>query len=385
MKVGEFIRSRLGLKLLLSHLVIVLVGSAVLGVVAFFYAPSAFTHHVLRMQMEIGTDPALEADLRANFLAAIGEILIVSGIAALPAALLVSSFVAWRIVGPVRSLTDASKRIAGGDYGERVKVAWNDELSELAQSFNSMASALHDTEQRRVELLGNLAHELKTPLTTIRSMMEGLVDGVLPADEETFLDVQRETQRLQRLTDEMRELSAAEAGAIPLQIEATDPGELLQRARTQLQPQFTDKGVELRLEVPAALPPVLVDRERILQVFINLVGNALQYTGSGGIVTVSARTLEGTKTRVVQFYVSDTGIGISKEELPRIFERFYRVEKSRSRSHGGSGIGLTIAAHLVRAHGGTLSAHSEGTGAGSTFMFSIPCELDLSEGRSIHA
>jgi len=383
-KASEFIRSRLGLKLLLSHLVIVLVGSAVLGVVAYYYAPSAFTHHVLRMQMEIGTDPALEADLRGNFLAAIGEILIVSGIAALPAALLVSSFVAWRIVGPVRSLTDASKRVAGGDYGERVTVAWNDELSELAQSFNSMAAALHDTEQRRVELIGNLAHELKTPLTTIRSMMEGLVDGILPADEETFLDVQRETHRLQRLTDEMRELSAAEAGAIPLQIEAADPGELVRRASSRLQPQFTDKGVTLQLEVPASLPQVMVDRERVLQVFINLLGNALQYTSPGGIVTVRARIQERTRKRMVQFCVSDTGIGISKEELPRIFERFYRVEKSRSRTHGGSGIGLTIAAHLVRAHGGTLSADSAGTGAGSTFMFSIPCELEVSEGRSVH-
>ncbi len=373
MRVGEFVRSRLGWKLLLSHLVIVLVGSSVLGVVAYYHAPTAFTHHVLRMQMEIGTDPALEADLRENFLAAIGEILTVSGVAAALAALLVSSFVAWRIVGPVRSLTDASKRVAGGDYRERVHVAWNDELAELAHSFNSMASALNDTEQRRIELIGNLAHELKTPLTTIRSMMEGLVDGVLPADTTTFLEVQRETYRLQRLTEEMRELSAAEAGVIPLEIQPTDPGELVRRATSRLQPQFSDKGVELRAEVPDHLPEVMVDRERILQVFMNLLGNALQYTDPGGVVTVRARVIDQRTQRMVQFSVSDTGIGIAPEELPRIFERFYRVEKSRSRTHGGSGIGLTIAAHLVRTHDGRITAESSGPGRGSTFSFTLPC------------
>lgn len=373
MKMREFVRSRLGWKLLLSHLVIVLVGSSVLGVVAYYHAPAAFTHHIMRMQMEIGTDPALEEDLRTNFLTAIGEILTVSGITAALAALLVSSFVAWRIVGPVRSLTDASKRIAGGDYRERVHVAWNDELAELAHSFNSMASALNDTEQRRIDLIGNLAHELKTPLTTIRSMMEGLVDGVLPAEAETFLDVQRETYRLQRLTDEMRELSAAEAGAIPLEIRPADPKELVQRATTRLQPQFTDKGVELRAEMPDYLPEIMVDSERILQVFINLLGNSLQYTDSGGNVTVRARTINGPAQQVVQFSVADTGIGIAREELPRIFERFYRVEKSRSRTRGGSGIGLTIVAHLVRAHGGRIWADSLGSGRGSTFFFTIPC------------
>lgn len=373
MRVREFIGSRLGWKLLLSHLVIVLVGGVVLGVVAYFHAPTAFTHHVLRMQMEIGTDPALESDLRANFLTAIGEILTVSGIAAAFAALLVSSFVAWRIVGPVRSLTDASKRIAGGDYSERVHDAWNDELAELALSFNSMASALSATEQRRVELIGNLAHELKTPLTTIRSIMEGLVDGVLPAEAETFLDVQRETRRLQRLTEEMRELSAAEAGAIPLQITPADPSELVQQASSRLQPQFTDKGVTLEIVVQDSLPEVLVDRERIQQVFINLLGNALQYTDSGGAVTVRAQSMHGAPQPMLQFLVTDTGIGISTEDLPRVFERFYRVEKSRARSHGGSGIGLTIAAHLVRAHGGSIVAESAGTGSGSTFSFTIPC------------
>ncbi len=378
MMIGDSFRSRLGWKLFLSHLLIVLVGSLVLGVVAYLHAPTAFTHHVLRMQMEIGTDPALETGLRANFLAAIREILSVSGVVAAAAALLVSSFVAWRIVGPIRSLTSASKRIAGGDYRERVEVAGTDEIAQLAQSFNDMASALDATEKRRMELIGDLAHELKTPLTTIRAIMEGLADNVLPADTETFLDVQRETRRLQRLADEMRELSAAEAGAIALELAPAKPGEIVRRSVERLGRQYSDKNVELHVDVPDNLPDVAADHERILQVFINLLGNALQYTAPGGVVTIRARAPSRHIPRVVRFSVADTGIGISPDDITRVFERFYRVEKSRSRASGGSGIGLTIAAHVVRAHGGTIQAESAGLDKGSTFSFTLPVAVTRS-------
>lgn len=368
MRMWTFVRSRLGRKLLLSHLVIIVMAGAVLGAVSSFHAQTAFTHHVKRMQEAVGADAAMTDDLRENFSAAIAEILAVAGAAAAIAALAVSSFVAWRIVGPVRSLTEATKRIADGDYERRVAVVWNDELSELAHSFNRMAGALEDTEKRRVELIGNVAHELKTPLTTIRSTIEAIVDGVLPADDETLLDVQREIGRLQRLTEEMLELSRTEAGAINLHLEVTDAAELVRRAASRLQSQYADKGVTLRTEFGERIPPVYVDPERMLQVFINLLGNALQYTSPAG--TVSFVCYHHAET--VVFAVTDTGIGLAAAEIPRIFERFYRVEKSRSRSRGGSGIGLTIASHVVRAHGGTLTAESAGVGFGSTFRFALP-------------
>lgn len=368
MKLWTFARSRLARKLLLSHLVIILMAGAVLGAVSSLHAPTAFSHHVSRMQEAVGADAAVVDDLRRNFLAAIAEILAVAGAAAATAALAVSSFVAWRIIGPIRMLTEATKRIADGDYGRRVAVVWNDELSELAQSFNRMAGALQDTEKRRVELIGNVAHELKTPLTTIRGTMEAIIDGVLPADDETLLEMQRETARLQRLTDEMLELSRTEAGVVDLRLEVTDAVEILRRAASRLHPQFQDKGVSLRMELAEQPLFVSVDGERMMQVFINLIGNALQFTPPGGSVTIRGRERAGQTI----FSVTDTGIGLAADEIPRIFERFYRVEKSRSRSRGGSGIGLTIAAHLVRAHGGTLTAESRGVGFGSTFWFALP-------------
>tara|TARA_B100000614_G_C14527891_1_gene485279 strand:+ start:428 stop:1552 length:1125 start_codon:yes stop_codon:yes gene_type:complete len=356
-------------KLFLSHLIVVIAAGIVLIAVAYLRVPTALQSHVVRMQSIVGANQGLDEDLRRSFVAAQGQILVVAGMAALVATILVSTFVAWRVVGPIRRLTAASRRIAAGDYRERVSVSWNDELAELARSFNSMAAALDETEQRRMELIGNLAHELKTPLTTIRSVMEGLIDNVLPADTETFLDVQRETLRLQRLTEELQELSAAEAGELALRLSAVDPGALVRQATGRLEPQFRDKDVRLHVEIPDHLPKIHADGERMLQVLINLLGNALQYTQSGGSVVITCRPSgEG----FVEFSVADSGIGLSSDDLPRIFERFYRVDKSRARSRGGSGIGLTIASHIVRAHGGTIHAASDGPGMGSRFFFFLP-------------
>ncbi|MDA3949835.1 MAG: ATP-binding protein [Spirochaeta sp.] len=374
MKIATLLKTKLGWKLFLSHLVVVLVGSAVLAAVAYVHAPRALTHHMAEMEAMMGQLSGMGTDLRESFLSAIGEVLVVGGLAAGGAAIVVSSFVAWRIIGPVRSLTVASRRIAGGDYSHRVEITRNDEVGELGASFNHMAIALDETEKRRSELLGNVTHELRTPLTTIRSMMEGLIDGVLPADTETFLDVQREASRLQRLTSELSELSRAEAGKIPLEARRTDPKELIRSAVNRLRPQFQDKGVALTVEFPEQPPPwIEVDEERILQVLLNLIGNALQYTEPDGKVHVRC----DRDGNAVRFSIVDDGIGIPPEELHRVFERFYRVDKSRARSRGGSGIGLTIAAHLVKAHGGTISAESEGVGKGSVFSIVLPAESQM--------
>jgi signal transduction histidine kinase len=231
-----------------------------------------------------------------------------------------------------------------------------------------MAENLEAIEQHRVELIGNVAHELRTPLTGVRSIMEGLVDGVLPADPETFLNVQREVGRLQRLVRDLEELSRAEAGQIPLERRPCAPAELARAAANRLIPQFEDKGVVLQVDVPPDLPPVLADPGRAVQVFTNLLGNALQYTPGGGRVTLRA----WRDDPMVAIAVEDTGAGIPPEHLPHLFERFYRVDKSRSRTGGGSGIGLTIAKHLVEAHGGRIWAESAGSGQGSTFTFTLP-------------
>ncbi len=348
-------------------------------------APTALSHHVAHMEALLGDNPALAADLRASFLAAVNEILAVAATAAFLAAVLTSTFVARRIVGPVREMMHASRRIAAGDYHERVQVPGEDELGELARSFNQMAGTLEQTEQRRLDLIGNVAHELRTPLSSIRGIMEGLVDGVLPAEPATYVRVQREVGRLQRLVGDLQELSRAEAGQIPIDPRPVAPAELVHAAVECLQPQFDDKDIELQIDVPTDLPQVQADPDRITQVLINLLGNALHYTPSGGKVsvqcTVNSDVLSLSKgeqsdhdplftVHCLLFTVTDSGIGISLEHLPHIFERFYRVDKSRSRAGGGSGIGLTISRHLIEAHGGRIWAESAGQGSG--FKFTLP-------------
>jgi len=362
------IQQRLGWKLFLSYLIIIVVGAVVLAGTAEFHAPAALARHIARMEALLGDNPSLVADLDENFHAAVNEILVVAALAAFLAAVAVSTFTARRIVGPLQVMMKASQRIAAGDYHERVQVPSQDELGALARAFNQMAKTLERTEQRRMELIGDVAHELRTPLGSIKGTMEGLVDGVLTAEPATFLLVQREVSRLQRLVHDLEELSRAEAGQVPLNLRAAAPADLVRAAADRLQPQFEDKSVRLHVDLPADLPQVRADPSRIIQVLLNLLGNALQYTPSGGQVTVRA----WRDSREVVVAVQDTGIGIPAEHLPHIFERFYRVDKSRSRPGGGSGIGLTIAKHLVEAHGGRIWATSPGPGQGSTFSFTLP-------------
>jgi two-component system sensor histidine kinase BaeS len=268
----------------------------------------------------------------------------------------------------------ASQRIAAGHYDERVRVPGDpaagevDELAQLALSFNRMAADLAQTEAMRRQLIGDVAHELRTPLTTIKGTAEGLLDGVLPPDAETFHHIQQEADRLQRLVRDLQELSRVEAGAYELDRRPTDPADLIRAVVDRLGRQFEDKGVALETDLPGDLPPVLADEDRVGQVLLNLVGNALQYTPEGGQVRITARR-EGDAVAIA---VRDTGIGIPPEHLPNLFTRFYRVDKSRSRAGGGSGIGLTIARHLVEAHGGTIRAESAGSGLGSVFTFTLP-------------
>jgi len=361
-------RQRLGWKLFLSYLIIIMVGVVVLAGTAEFHAPAALDRHIARMEALLGDNPALVADLDENFHAAVNEILVVAALAAFLAAVAVSVFTARRIVGPLQAMMKASQRIAAGDYRQRVQVLGQDELGALARAFNRMAETLERTEQRRMELIGDVAHELRTPLSSIKGIMEGLVDGVLTAEPATFLLVQREVARLQRLIHDLEELSRAEAGQVPLAPRAVAPADLVRAAADRLRPQFEDKSVSLHVDLPTDPPQIWADPSRIIQVLLNLLGNALQYTPSGGQVTV--RSWRDDQEVVVA--VQDTGIGIPAEHLPHVFERFYRVDKSRSRPGGGSGIGLTIARHLVEAHGGRIWATSPGPGQGSAFSFTLP-------------
>lgn len=226
----------------------------------------------------------------------------------------------------------------------------------------------------RRNLIADVAHELRTPLSSIKGYMEGLIDKVLPAEADTYQQVYEEADRLQRLVTNLHELSCVEAGAFELNYKSMAITDLIERIALRLRPQFDEKGITLDLDLTRNLPDIRIDEDRISQVLVNLIGNALQYTPPGGKVTVTTQHAHnvGEVQDHLLVTVSDTGLGISPEQLPHLFTRFYRVDKSRSRVGGGSGIGLTIARHLVEAHGGRIWAESQGKGWGSSFGFSLP-------------
>jgi histidine kinase len=361
-----------------SYLIVILVGVVTLVVAVEVSIPTAFNRHLLGMQQVIGSLHGMEEmsdDLFTNFRAAVTEALLVSTTAALIGALIVSLFVSRRVVTPIRQMMEASQRIAAGRYQERVEAVGTDELGQLAHSFNQMASTLEQTEAMRRDLIANVAHELRTPLASIKGYMEGMLDGVLPAEPGTYQQIYHEADRLQRLVNDLQELSRVEAGAFKLECRPLAAGDLIQQTAARLRPQFEEKNVNLILRVPGNLPLVQADEDRLNQVLLNLVGNALQYTPSGGTVTITAQ-ISNLKPQIPQsellVSIHDTGLGIAAEHLPHLFNRFYRVDKSRSRAGGGSGIGLTIAKHLVEAHSGHIWAESAGEGKGSTFSFALP-------------
>lgn len=377
------IRQHLGWKLFVSYVVVIIVGVVSLAVTAELHTPTAINRHMAEMAPMMGGSMGMMTDLTESFTQTVNEVLLVAASLAFVTAVLVSTFVTRRIVKPVQAMKTASQRIANGSYGERVQVNGEDELAELGRSFNRMAHELAQTEERRRQLIGDVAHELRTPLSSIKSVMEGLQDGVLASEPETFANVEREVSRLQRLVRDLEELSKAEAGQTQLEEELVNPADLVETAVARLRPQFADKQVTLDTHIPSDLPTITADPARMIQVLLNLLGNALQYTSSGGQVTVqcsvSSKHLpvndeHGLSNAVpcLLITVTDTGIGLTAHQVPHIFERFYRVDKSRSRAGGGSGIGLTISKHLVEAHNGRLIATSPGLNQGSTFTIILP-------------
>jgi signal transduction histidine kinase len=370
----NYIRRHLGGKLFLSYLGVILVGVVVLAMATTITAPQAFNRHMAGGQGGGGIGmmnggSGMMSDLYREFKASFDDALLLAALAAGGVAILVSLFLSRGIIAPLRALTDASRDIADGQYSKRVVARSPDELGELAHSFNQMAEKLEQVEAMRRQLVGDVSHELRTPLSAIKGSMEGLIDGVLPATPETYQQIRQEADRLARLVDDLQELSRVEAGAYSLERHPVSVAELIQAVLKRLAPQALTKNIVIHQEIPDGLPSVLVDADRITQVLVNLVGNALQYTPAGGDITLSAER----KAKEVLISVADTGIGIPSEHLTHLFTRFYRVDKSRSRqAGGGSGIGLTIARHIIEAHAGRIWAESAGVGKGSTFKFTLP-------------
>jgi len=368
------IRSHLSAKLFLTYAIVILAGTAALLLSTQLIVPQEFQRHMAGMGAMMGGMGRGLASLYTSFRTAVNESVGLAALASSIAAGLASWLFSRRLVRPIRAMLRASQRIASGHYDERLAIAPSaspadlDELGQLALSFNQMASALESTETRRRELIGDVAHELRTPLTSIQGYMEGLIDGIVPAEPATYEKVHLETQRLQRLVADLQELSRVESHAFSLELKPVPVSTLVETAVARLSPQFADKDVTLTTDLAPDLPPVLADEGRAGQILLNLLGNALHYTPEGGTVRLAATREEN----LVHWTITDSGIGIPPEHLPHLFERFYRVDKSRSRAGGGTGIGLTIARHLVEAQGGSIRAESAGPGLGSTFHFTLP-------------
>jgi len=269
-----------------------------------------------------------------------------------------------RLIVPLDDLLKAADRVGQGDYSVRVQEKGPREVRSLARAFNDMASRLHITDEQRRNLLADVTHELRTPLTVVQGNLEGMLDGVYPADEANLRSLLEETNILSRLVEDLRTLALAESGALQLRKEATDLAMLVRDTAAAFQAQMDKAGVSLTVETADDLPWLELDPGRIRQVLSNLVANALRYTPAGGTISVRYRQADGQALLEVQ----DTGPGIPADELPHVFERFYKSTDS-----GGMGLGLAIARHLVEAHSGTITAESA-SGAGTIMRIALPAE-----------
>lgn len=357
---------RLRVRLFASYVLVVAVGALAMLAVGSLLAPSLFQGRLGQIGRGPGGFGASTAgQLRSAFAESVDVALVVGLAVAIAAAGTVAALIGRRLLRPVEAVRDAADRMAKGDYRKEVPIPSEEELAALARDVNTLGRSLADTEHRRTRLIGEVAHELRSPLTTIQAYMEGLIDGMVEPSPEIFAVVADEAARLQRLADDLTLLSQAEEGAMPLKPEPCDLARLAEDAAERLRPQFRYGEVDLVIESGQAAP-VRVDPDRVTQVFVNLLGNALTHTPSKGRVTLrSGVTDESAWVEVV-----DTGRGIPTSELERIFERFYRLPDPDHPA--GRGIGLTIARSVARAHGGDVTASSAGPGTGATFRVTVP-------------
>lgn len=308
-----------------------------------------------------------------DMIRAINRFLFVGALLAIGAAAIVTVILSRRISRPVQQLTVAAKKLGEGDLSHRVRFSDKGEIGELASTFNTMAASMERAEQLRKNMVTDVAHELRTPLSNIRGQLEAIDDKLIKPDESTLKSIYEEALLLSRLVDDLQELTLAEAGKLRLRRRDEDIKQLVKRSVTTVQSVAAAHEIMLKEELPEHLPSCNIDAQRIEQVLHNLLHNAIIHTPEGGTITVTARQND----RHVEIGVSDNGSGIPQKDLPNIFERFYRADKSRNRTTGGSGLGLTISKGLVEAHGGSI--HVESTqGKGSRFWFTIPISQDNS-------
>jgi len=361
-----------------------------MGVVIRILLPGLFDNHINRMMilfsqegiandgfmmgdMPMMDDLRLVQDLFAIFNQIVLNAFLYAFLPASFVALVVSILMSRKFVKPLQEMEVVTDRIAEGQFDERLpikesSIEYQDELEHLCIRINKMASRLEQVEDMRKKLIGDIAHELRTPLTVIKGAMEGFVDGVLTPDSATFERIYRQADRLERLVDDLQELNYLEMGTFELDFKVVNLEKFVGDLKQTMRIKFNNKGVDFTLDLPNEKLVVKADEDRLEQIMLNLLDNALRYTPIGGKVQIIVKK-EG---EWVKISVKDTGVGITKEHLPYVFDRFYRVDEARARQDGGSGIGLTIAKRLVEAHNGQIWVESDGRDEGACFSFTLP-------------
>ena len=371
---------RLRTRLFLSYVVVVAAGVVAMLVVGTVVTRTVYERRLGGFGVARGQGASRQVSdtqLRTALDESLGPALIIGVGAALITAAIVAMFVGSRLLRPIDELGVATRRMAAGDYAVKVPVPTETELASLANDVNELGAHLANTEQRRTQLLGEVTHELRTPITVIRGQTEALIDGVVTPSQEVYAALADETARLQRMVDDLTLLSRADEGSLDMRLTDLDLGALAMSAADRLRPQFDFADVSLIVDAddPSEPVPVRGDSDQLTQVLSNLLGNALGHTSAAGRVTI--RT--GRDRSMAFVDVIDSGSGIPADELERVFERFYRGPVGDGATtnpiRAGRGIGLTIARSLARAHGGDVVASSTGPDQGATFRLTVPVVL----------
>ncbi len=341
-------RQRLLWKLLLINIVPVI---AVIILVVWLAIDQLAADYFMALMDQYDVSPT---DTHQMFLAAIHRYLVWATLAALALALLLSYLLTRRVLRPLSQMTAITREVAAGNFSPRVEIASRDEVGQLGLAFNRMADSLAQVELLRKAMVADLAHELRTPLTNLRGYLEGLSDEIIPPSGETFRMLQQEILRLVRLVEDLQQLARADAARAYLNRQRLSLQEVIGQLLTLYRPNFQAKGIEVEIRLAPDADQVAADRDKLLQALRNLIENGWKYTPAGGTFQV-VTTREPSAIRVT---FANSGAGIAAKDLPFIFERFYRADRSRSRAAGGAGIGLAIVKELIEAHGGRVGAQS---------------------------
>jgi two-component system sensor histidine kinase BaeS len=357
----------IGVRLLLAQSLVLLAGAATIWIVAAIVGPPLFREHLHRAGVPAESSEQMHAEEAYTYATAI-SIGVALGVSAL-AAFVVTWYFSRRLQRSVTDVSKAATAVADGHYDSRVTPPrLGDDFDALANAFNQMAGRLESVESTRRRLFGDLAHEIRTPVSVLDAYVEAVEDGVKTLDAEMITMLRDQTDRLVRFSDDIAALAQAEEGYASMAPTSLAPDALVATAVAAAADRFAAKDITLTSRVSDNLPPIWADPQRLAQVLGNLLENALRHTPSGGQVDIAAHA---DHDRLI-ITVTDNGDGIAAEHLPHVFERFYRADAARDRDRGGAGIGLAIAKALVEAHGGVISASSGGPGTGATFNVTLP-------------